>query len=231
VSSPLGDDSFAFRVRARDKAGNVDPTPAAWEFSIDTPLSFDAATAEAVAKLYFPDVVDLDVPANCPSMDCPNGSPLAPSNQLHVLSSRSLVKVPANRYDVTVTQAVTTLQAFTLTVAGSNCMVTITSANGTLPTLTVYLSLVFHLDGTGANGVNFADRIDYSNATMTGLEDADYTITGDFLCTLGTIIPKSLVVDAYVTTLLEYFNKIGPSFCPKPGPDYLGPCTRPSPRR
>jgi hypothetical protein len=231
VSSPLGDDSFTFRVRARDKAGNVDPTPAAWAFSIDTPLSFDDATAQAAATLYFPDVADIDVPANCPSMDCPSGSPLAPANQLHVLSSRSLVKVLPNRFDVTVTQAVTTLQGFTLTVAGANCLITITSANGMSPTLTMYLSLQFHLDGTGANGVNFADRIDYANATMTGLEDADYTITGDLLCTLGAIIPKSLVVDAYVTTLLAQFNKVGPSFCPKPGPDYMGPCTPTSPRR
>ncbi len=225
VSSPLGDDSFTFRVRARDKAGNVDSTPAAWAFSIDTPLSADLATAQAAAALYFPDVVDLDVPNSCPATDCVNGLPLAPANQLHVLSSRSLVEVMgAHRFDVTVTQAVTTLQEFRLTVAGSACTITITSANGLTPTLTTTVSLYFHMDGTG-----YADRLYYSDIGMSGLESADYTVGGDLLCTLGAIVPTSLVRDAYVSTVEAYFNKVGPWFCPKPGPEYMGPCAPPPP--
>ena len=202
VARPVIDGSYTFRVRARDAAGNVDATPATYAWEAVTPLTEDLATAEAAAALYFPNTRDMDVLASCPSLDCPDGvNPAAPANQLRVTSARAVQPVVgAHRYDVTVTQSVTTLQTFAMRQAGVNCNVTLNSANGLSPTWTFTVQLNF------AFGAFTGDKYIYpANVNVSGMEDADYSLSGDFLCTIsGAFFPRSLIESQYEQFFADY---------------------------
>lgn len=217
-AAPLIDGPYTFRVRARDAAGNVDATPATRVFDAETPLTEDLETAQAAAALYFPDTLDIDIPSSCggsTSVDCPGGIPSPPGDQLRITSSRAIQPVAGqHRYDVTVTQSVTTLQPVAISYSGANCNVTLTSANGLSQTWTFTVQLNF------AVGLYTGKKyISPANPTLTGMENADYSLTGDFICTFaGAFIPASVIVDQYEEWLVSYW------ICAAPGPAYLGPC-------
>jgi hypothetical protein len=50
TSTPLGDAAHTFEVRAKDGAGNTDPSPASRSFAVDTTVPVSAATAPASAN-------------------------------------------------------------------------------------------------------------------------------------------------------------------------------------
>lgn len=226
-ASPLPDGSYTFRVRAKDKAGNVDGTPASRAFSVETPLTNDLQTAEAAAQIYFPDAASFDAPAQCAGtvlVDCPGGTPLPPADQLTVTSSRSVVgPIGGNRYDVTATENVATLQPIKLSAFGADCDLNMNSANGATPTWTVTLSLDFVVDAESG-----ALRIEHSNTAVSGFEDSDWSLSGSsLLCSLAGTFTTGTVRDAFVGMLEAYFDEVGWSLCAAPGPAYLGPCPTP----
>jgi hypothetical protein len=57
-----------------------------------------------------------------------------------------------------------------------------------------------------------------SDAQVSGIEDADYSISGGFGCTFSSI-PKSVIASQYVSWFANYL------ICAAPGPAYLGPCS------
>jgi hypothetical protein len=217
----LPDGSYNFRVRAKDRAGNVDGTPASRTFSVETPLRNDLQTAEAAAEFYFPDAASFDVPSSCggsPAIDCPGGTPLPPADQLAVTSSRNVVgPIGGNRYDVTATLDVQTLQPVTLSGFGADCDATATSANGASPTWTVNVSLNFVADPD--SGVL---RIDPGTATPSGVETTDVSISGASLLCSATDTFKSFFISTLEDQLAGMF--VGASLCAAPGPEYLGLC-------
>jgi hypothetical protein len=228
-AAPLSDGSYTFRVRAKDPAGNVDPSPATFAFEVNVFLKHDLATAQEAAALYFPDTLDLDVPPSCggsPAFDCPGGTPWPAGAQLRVTSARSVVEVPSPaapfRYDVTVTQSVQTLAPVkvNLPLIG-DCDLTMTSALGTVPTWRVDLSLSFVFDAT------FGDlRLARGDMTVSGDEAADYAISGNFGCQFANL-GIGFFNDLYANLLDSYVQDVAWKFCAAPGPTYLGPCPPP----
>lgn len=202
-----------FRVRALTK-GSVDPTPAVRSFTVETP--------QAAAKLYFPDTVKMDVPADCSgsfAVDCPGGKPLPPADQLEVASTRSVSKVAAGKtYDVTVTSNVQTLQQIVVsTPTTGDCDMTMTSANGSMPDWTVTVSLTY-VTRSGKT------RLQTSNLTISGIESADITVTGGLGCSLSAPLIATHAGPIYASTLQAYFDKVGDPMCALKRSPYVGPC-------
>jgi hypothetical protein len=227
-ASPLPDESYVFEVRARDKAGNLDATPATRAFSVNTPLTEDLPTAQAAAALYFPATADRDVVASCGGstpVDCPGGVPAPAAPQLRVASSTpSLVAIAGtSRYDVSVTQGVSTLAPIKVTIPlVGDCNLTLTSANGTQPTWNVFVSLQFVIDSTTGER-----RILHQNLTTTGVEAADFTLTGSVACALANAFNAASIGNLYTGLLADSMSQVGWALCAAPGPAYLGPCPPP----
>jgi len=245
--SQLEQGRHVFRVRAR-KAGAVDPSPATRAFTVDSagnetaapseptasppqppppevPITKTQETAEEAAELYFPDAIDLDVPATCggsPELDCPNGSPLPPEDQLSVSSTRNVVEqVGQSRYDVTAVSGVETLNVIKANIPlVGECDVTLTSdsAGGALPNWTIEVPLNFVKDPTSG-----AYRIEMGDLTLNEFEAADYSLAGNVGCSLANP-GTSYFQEIYLTTLRAHFNEVGSPMCAAPGPAYLGPC-------
>ena len=235
-----------FRVRAR-KAGTVDPSPATRAFTVvsagsgtavpgtatqtsppeppppEVPITKTQQTADEAAELYFPDAINLDVPATCggsPEMDCPNGSPLPPQDQLSVTSTRSVVEqVGQSRYDVTAESGVATLVVVKADIPPvGECDVTLSSANGALPNWTIEVPLNFVKDPASGEY-----RIEMGELSLNGFESSDYSITGNVGCQSANP-GMSFFQNIYLTTLRAHFDAVGEPMCAAPGPAYLGPC-------
>ena len=223
-AAPLPDDSYTFEVRARDAAGNVDPTPASRPFDVETPITQTLETAEAAAALYLSDGAVMDWPASCPDWECPDGNPLPPVDQLSFdLRSRSVTEVVGTgRYDVTTTFGMTTLQPIKWTTSGVTCDVTLTPSAGTQPTWRFDMSLQF----TSPQGSEEL-RIGAQNPTLTGVQSDDVEFSGPILCTLADAFIAAFIgsfEDSFGASLID---RVGGQLCAAPGPDYLGPCPEP----
>jgi hypothetical protein len=243
--SQLGLGRHVFRVRAR-KTGTVDPSPASRAFTVDSagttgdprtvtqapppappppevPIAKTQQTAEEAAELYFPDAINMDAPATCgesPEMDCPNGSPLPPEDQLSATSTRSVVEqVGQSRYDVTAVSGVATLKVIkaNLPIVGE-CDVRLNSAPGALPDWTIEVPLNFVKDPTSGEY-----RIEMGDLTFNGFEANDYSLEGNIGCDSANP-GMSFFQDIYLTTLQAHFAEVGEPLCAAPGPAYLGPC-------
>ena len=219
---PLPDDSYTFRVRAQDEVGNVDITPATRSFNVETPITMDQETADLVASLLFPDLGFLDIAPSCggnPAIECPNGVPVPPADQIAVSSTRTVTEVVgANRYDVTALSDVTTVQGkeVRITVLGTNCDASFTSAPGSFSTWKTDVPLNFVTD------VDTGDlRIETGSVSLTQVEDDDILIAGNaIICSLA-----NLSVGFFVDTIADTIaGSIGGALCAAPGPEYIGPC-------
>jgi hypothetical protein len=218
----LPDGAYEFQVRATDPAGNADKSPATREFNVESPLRKTEETGVIASAIYFPDIADIDAPASCggnPEVDCPNGQPLPPADQLRLTSSRSGVwSGPSSRYDLTVTLDVETLQAVKMKISGIECDVTFTSANGTIPTWQVQVPLNFQIEASTGDF-----RIVPGSIGINNFEQDDVEITGGFSCAFANFgtAPFGSFVDWLSDTMVGY------SLCAAPGPEYLGPCPPP----
>ena len=225
-ATPLTDGTYVFSVRARDKAGNVDPTPALRTFSIERVLTNDLASAQAAAAAYFPNDLVLDVePACAPvlnnvTIECPGGVPKPPSDQLDIASTRQVALGPLSSYNVTVTSNVSTVLPVQVSYGSTNCVFGLTSGNGDAATWTVSLQLVY--DGS------VSPRFIPTGLDVTGVEIPDWAVTfwgpTPTICYLVPVFDSAFVADLYGQILQSYMDQIGVPLCAVPGPEYLGAC-------
>ena len=226
----LGDDEYVFTVAAVDAAGNTDKTPAQQTFSLDTPLTMDPQTAAQAAEMYFPSgAITGDVPAVCSgdvTVDCPGGVPLSPADQVELTSSHVVQQVSPSEYLVVATLDARTLDPEpVLGFLGSSCSLGYDSAKGATPTLQATVPLDFVTDGTTG-----ALRIQTGTVTLTGVEAADLTLTGDPICALSSTVvalATGQLTSDLVSLLEAWFAEVGDPLCAVPGPAYLGACPAP----
>jgi hypothetical protein len=101
---------------------------------------------------------------------------------------------------------------------GTDCDLTINSANGATPTWNVNRSLNVVADpGSGEL------RIEHSNTNVSGMDANDYALSGPALCSLVGVLSVGVFQDVMTGPLEDYFNQVGPSLCAAPGLEYLGP--------
>ncbi len=200
-AAPLPRDVFyTFEVKAVDAAGNVDSTPAAWEFNVETPITKDQQTAELVAALLLPDAETRDVPALCgedAAIDCPGGSPAPPDDdQLSTSSTRSVVSAGPNTdsYNVTVTHGAQTLSPAVISRSGTDCNLGLNSTSGTSPHWTIFLQLSFGSEPQFVPGGTYISSLPLS---VTGIERADWVIGGSFICASTDFLATTDVAEIY----------------------------------
>ena len=213
---------YTLQVRARDVAGNVDATPATHQFARVAQMPFNQEIGEAAADLVIPDEVTTDVPASCggsPAIDCPGGTPLAPTDQIHVTATHSVTKVNgANRYDVTATLDVETLvpMAINVPLAG-DCLLDVDSAPGASPTWTLQVQVPMLVDP-----LTQELYLTTQNPTLSGVASEDIYLYGNFTCQF-----LSLSIGFYIglmtDMLANQFGSVG-ALCMAPGPELFQIC-------
>jgi hypothetical protein len=221
-ASPLQDADYVFQVRARDKAGNVDASPATRAFRVLTPITNDLATAQAAAAYYFPNLYYIDVVPACDSggggvlVDCNLGVPNPPGDQLQVTASRTVSEGgDPNSYGVTMTHAVSPVAPVKVQVFTTPCDVTLASGNGGAGTWSVSTLLRFTLDDE-------AFRIEPELPSVSGVETVDYTTS--IACMNTGFFTTDFIADLYEFVLFGHMGQTAQALCAAPGPAYLGPC-------
>jgi hypothetical protein len=230
-ADPLPRDAFyTIKARAIDEAGNVDPTPGSWDFSVETPITEDQQTLDQALAIQFPTAATMDVPASCGGstpIDCPGGNALpADDDQLSTSSSNvSAVSAGPNshQYNVTATNGT---QTFSPVVVGvplvGDCNLSINSADGSSDHWTVTESLQFV---TGAYSpilgqIPGGKFISPQNTSISGAEAADFALGGNFGCQFA-----SLQLALFTDTLTQtYSSTLYRPLCAKLGPGYIEPC-------
>ena len=220
ASPEMADELYTFQVRATDAVGNADKTPATQTFEILTPIALTQEFAEAAAAYYFPDDAVIDVPPTCTGdvlVDCPGGVPVPPADQLSYASTRSVAEaVGQSRYDVTTTSTVTTLEPVVVSALGSDCDLTVDSAQGATPAWTARLPMNFVTDPTTGEM-----RIVPGQLVFSGIEATDFALTGPFACDL-LATQLSLVLDILADQIAAQLAS--ESLCAARGPDLVAPC-------
>jgi hypothetical protein len=181
------------------------------------PLTEEVARAAANSLLL--GTQDVTVAANCaatPTIGCPGGVPV--DSQVRVSGSDiGLTKVAAaSRFDVTADVSLTTLTSIPLGLPGADCQLTIDTAAGTNANAQVHLPLHFLPPES-------PDHITTGAVQFTGLEAADFQISGGLFCQVADIgigfflgIVQDAVADAVNARQVE--------FCGAPGPELFMTC-------
>jgi hypothetical protein len=219
----LPDRIYTFEVRARDLAGNVDPTPATHRFGKVAMMPNIQETGDAAAEHLFPDELAFDVPASCPGTECPNGIPNPPEDQLGISTiSRTAPKVVGQyRFDVSATTTVTTLAPINVNVPlAGDCQMTLNSAPGATPTWSVHMPLHYttRLIPTGDNELHLV----MGDVVVNGVESDDVALTGGIGCQLASV-GISFFIGTLVDSLQDMLQELGP-LCMAPGPAIFEQC-------
>jgi hypothetical protein len=211
-------------ARAIDEAGNADPTPAAWNFDVETPLTESQQTMEAAAAVQFPDAANRDVQAICTGstpIDCPGGTALPPDDgQAAFASTRTLVWAGAgtHRYDLSVTHDSQTLHPVVATVQNADCSLTWNSANGANGHWTITESLYFVTQTSRT--VPGGKLIAPGDFSVSGFDDADFAFSGGFSCL--PVLPSFawFIFDPEYVVMIDAQQPL----CPAIGPGYVARC-------
>jgi hypothetical protein len=149
---------------------------------------------------------------------CPGGTPSSPlpamtvdQNRYAADSARAVfAPVPASSLmHTTFRVRVKTVAPIPVTVAGARCNVSIDTTNGATPDVTLSFDDV-------VDTVNAPDGPTVPGAvSLAGLDGSDYSVTGDFLCLGGSILPLSQV-EAILTRALTPWATTRGQICGAP---------------
>ena len=185
--------------------GDEGPDPVVYEA-----LPENQATAQA--GIDFGTTGSLHISANCPTINCPNGTPGA------------TILVPISRATITVTPTGPRSFSFTAQVGGATtsdipvnitnvqCGLDVDTSAGSSPTVTFTGTATFVTPPSGS-----PNRLDVTIAA-SGIEDADLTLTGGTAC---AALNSSI---SFVVGALEDYLGGTLHFCGAPGPTLLVEC-------
>lgn len=157
------------------------------------------------------------VPTTCggdPSINCPGGVAGAQLSLPLTHTAPTVAELSNRVYSFATDVAMNNATAIPFTYAGVSCNVTINTSQGASPTV--------HVSGTATFAQNPITNKTYLNIepTVTGLEDADVALTGDFLCTTTAASLKP----AIIATVLTAIENQGGQLCGAPGPTLFIDC-------
>jgi hypothetical protein len=191
------------------------------------PISFSGSAANLLAFFIFQGVDTVQVQPDCGSAlvaACTGGTP---SSQLPTMTADlnpragDLPRVQVvpdatdSRYNVTVRFRLRTDAAIPITVPlGGTCGLNVDTTAGVVPDV----SLSFHDNVVAPDGPTVV-----SDVTMSGLEFADYSITGGFACGVAGGVTLTSLVDVLVHTLTPWAAQRG-VFCGASEPAYFQTC-------
>jgi hypothetical protein len=196
-------------------------------------ISLTDAAALALATRMFGDgaVRTLTVPADCgasPPVACPGGTPSNPLPTVSVDDApqpldtpRAEGSVSGNEFDIIGRFRLSTLQdvPITLPVIG-NCGISIDTTHGSVPDITVAVPDSVVIDATTGVGADGPTVV--GDATLTNLEQADYTVTGGGGCSTASI-GSSTVIHIILGAITPWIHDVG-TVCGAPDPDYVQAC-------
>jgi hypothetical protein len=184
-------------------------------------LVADQSTADALAAYVLPEARDYDVPAQCgaTAIACPGGVPSDPLPQVRLQASNvGAVQVPGTlQWNASGDLAATTLQAIPVTIEGISCDLTINSANGALTVFSGTAEFTFLSYPDPAGPVNY---LQVGNANITGVEEADITLSGSFTCQLADSL-KGFYIPMLVDQIAAYIEG---NICGDPNSTGYIPC-------
>ena len=176
-------------------------------------LTMNQATADAAAGYLFDGAKDITIVPNCatdPSVGCVGGVPVNPAPQVHsVGTSVVATEVGQDRWDTTAHIALTSPLAIPVTIQGTQCGLTFNTAAGANPDLTVSIQMTF-LSYPNAQGPK--NYIGLANATVTGLETADFQLAGGLVCSLAQSF-SGFILDQLGAAIA---NQLGAAICGDP---------------
>jgi hypothetical protein len=165
---------------------------------------------------------------NCtgnPTVACQGGQPQDPPPSLVLDFTAQSGDTPrrtvsnitgASRYDLTYRARVTTSTPIETSPFGADCTISVDSTQGTSPDLWFSAQVNF-------SNVGWQTRPATGSVTVQGLEDADFTMGGSFVCNSGssyTSLVEDVVTEAFADSLFEQFTES----CGTDEPFYWQPC-------
>jgi hypothetical protein len=191
------------------------------------PISFSGSAATLLAFFIFQGVDTVQVQPDCGSAlaaACTGGTPSSPLPTMTADLNRRAGDPPRveavpdaadSRYDVTVRVRLRTDATIPITVPlGATCGLNVDTTAGVVPDV----SLSFHDNVVAPDGPTVV-----SDVTVSGLESADYSITGGIACQVAGGVPLTSLVDVLVHTLTPWAARRG-VFCGAPEPAYFQTC-------
>jgi hypothetical protein len=159
-------------------------------------------------------------------INCPGGTLATPVIVTLTRTAVEAALVPGSeRYDFSVTLSAVSATGIPVTVpAVGACILHFDTAPGTSPTVTVSGSARFESQTPGGP----IDRLAFFNLAVSGVENADMSLTGSFACTLADAYISffsGIVVDELADFLARYAT-----VCAAPGPALFRPCPAPAAR-
>ena len=196
------------------------------------PLSFSPQATEvlAVGGLMFGGIHTAPFQADCGGdLDaaCPGGVPSSPLPTMTVDGNRRagepdtvVIPDPADsRYTITAHFRLKTDTAIPITVPtgspqAAQCGLNIDTTKGSNPEITV----TFQDDVVGADGPTVV-----SDVALSGLESGDYSVTGDFVCSLATVVTVTDIAAALQDGITQWIDTRG-AICGAVEPYYFQQC-------
>ena len=182
-------------------------------------LPLKAEVAQAAADSLLLGTRDVTLAANCastPSIGCPGGVPV--DSQVRVSGSNIvLTKVAAaSRFDVTADVSLTTLASIPLGLPVGDCQLTINTAAGANANARVHVPLNFLPPAS-------PDHIATGDTVFTGVESADFELSGGILCAVANI-GIGFFLNTIEDVVADYINQRSVEFCGAPGPELFMTC-------
>jgi hypothetical protein len=185
-------------------------------------LAMTQATADSAADYLFDGARDIAIAPNCatdPSVGCVGGVPVSPAPQVHAVGTSVVATevVGLDQWDVGAHVGLTSPAAIPVTIQGSACNLTFDTAAGANPDLLVTVSMTFQSHPNAQGPKNY---IQLSNPTVSGLDTADFQLTGGLTCSLAQTF-SSFIIDQLEAAIA---NQFGAAICGDPNSDSFISC-------